>query len=90
VNFHLVWNWNDSWKWISMQCGAAVIVLNTFALSFPHNWAPYVNTLNVVLAACAMFGRLIQQTPLGPGIPDRTIQAKPGETVAVHVEETKP
>lgn len=59
----IIENWNDSWKWISMQGAAAVTVLNTFALSFPHNWAPYVNTITALLGAATMYGRLIQQTP---------------------------
>ncbi len=80
---HLIWNWNDSWKWISMQASAGVVVLNTFALSFPHSWAPYVNGANVALAATAMYGRLIQQTPPGPGVPDRIIHVDAGETVGV-------
>lgn len=89
MSFHLVENWNDSWKWISMQASAAVIVLNTFALSFPHEWAPYVNAINVLLSASAMYGRLIQQTTPAPGMPDRTIHVQPGETVAVKAPEVK-
>ncbi len=90
MSLHLVENWNDSWKWISMQASAAVIVLNTFALSFPHNWAPYVNAANVLLSASAMYGRLIQQTPPAPGMPDRTIHVQAGEVVAIKAPDVKP
>lgn len=63
---NLIPNWNDSWKWISMQGAAAVTVLNTFALSFPHDWSHYVNVTTAVLGALTMYGRLIQQTPQVP------------------------
>jgi len=62
----LVDNWNDSWKWISMQTAALVTVLNTSALAFPQTWAHYVQTASAVFGAMTMYGRLIQQTPQPP------------------------
>jgi hypothetical protein len=90
MNFHLIWNWNDSWKWISMQTAALVTVLNTSALAFPHEWAHYVQTASAVLGAATMYGRLIQQTPPGPGMPDRTIHVQAGETVGVKGPPAEP
>jgi hypothetical protein len=87
VKIHLVANWNDSWKWISMQTAAAVIVLNTFALSFPPSWSNYVHGASAVLGALSMYGRLIQQTAPDPGMPDRTIHVQAGETVAIKAPE---
>ena len=86
---HLVANWNDSWKWFSQQAAAAVVVLNTFALSFPASWSNYVHASSAVLGALALYGRLIQQTPPEPGMPDRTIHVQAGETVAVTAPEKK-
>lgn len=62
----IVDNWNDSWRWISMQGAAAVTVLNTFALSFPQEWSRYINIATAVLGAMTMYGRLIQQQPQPP------------------------
>ncbi len=63
MNLTLLPNWNEAWKWFSIQGAAGVTVLNTFALTFPHNWAPYVQTATAVLGAMTMYGRLIQQSP---------------------------
>lgn len=87
---HLIYNWNDSWKWISMQTAAGVTVLNTFALSFPVSWSNYVHVASAILGAMSMYGRLIQQTPPGPGMPDRTIRVEAGETVAVKAPDPPP
>ena len=87
---HLVWNWNDSWKWISMQASAAVVVLNSFALAFPAEWGKTIHISSAVLGAAAMFGRLIQQTPPGPGEPDRVIHVQAGETVGVKGPDPTP
>ena len=90
MTFHLVYNWTDSWKWMSVQTGALVTVLNSTALAFPPGWEHYVQGVSAMLGALTMYGRLIQQTPVQQGMPDRMIHVQPGETVGVQTTEKKP
>lgn len=64
MKFQLVENWTASWKWISMQTSAGIIVLNTYALMFPQTWANSVHIVTVILGALTMYGRIIQQAPV--------------------------
>lgn len=57
----LVDNWQTSWRWISMQTSAAVMVLNTTALAFPPTWAPYIQASSAILGGLTMYGRLVSQ-----------------------------
>lgn len=62
MKIQLIANWNNSWKWLSMQTAAIITVLNTFALSFPDSWSQGVHLATVILGALTMYGRIIQQT----------------------------
>jgi len=101
MRLHLVWNWNDSWKWISVQIGALQISGQTAVLAglalmdetqrieFIRHWFTYYVWVTMVLTFLQTFGRLINQSPPQPGMPDRTVHAQPGENIQVIVPETK-
>ncbi len=67
----LIDNWQQSWRWLSMQAAAAVATLNTIWIGVPADirqpWMGHaVEVATVLLSAAAMFGRLINQTPTEP------------------------
>lgn len=64
----LIANWQQSWKFISMQASAAVTTLSVTWIALPADIrTPHLQTAEewivAALGAIAMFGRLIQQTP---------------------------
>ncbi len=64
----LVDNWQQSWKWISMQASAAVTTLSVTWIALPADIrTPHLQTAEewtvAALGALAMFGRLVQQSP---------------------------
>lgn len=73
MGLKLVENWQSGWKWISMQAGFAVLVINTLAVPqdvaalIPPVW---VHVVNMVLGGLVMFGNLVQQKNLQPPGPE--------------------
>lgn len=67
----LVDNWQQSWKWLSMQASAAVTTISVTWIALPVDIrSPRLQTAEewtiAALGAMAMFGRLINQTPVEP------------------------
>jgi hypothetical protein len=63
----LVENWQQSWKWISVQAAAAVTTISLTWIAVPAEFkTPGLTSAETwavaVLGACAMFGRLINQS----------------------------
>jgi hypothetical protein len=64
----LIDNWAQSWRWLSMQCSAAVTTLSVTWIALPADIrTPQLQTVEewtvAALGALAMFGRLVQQSP---------------------------
>jgi hypothetical protein len=68
MRFHLIWNWRDAWRWMSIRLIAAAAGLQLTLLAFPAQLQQYVPgwLMQAAAIAClagAALGRVTTSTP---------------------------
>ena len=73
MQFHLIWNWRDAWRWMSVRLIALAASLQIVLLAFPEQLAQYLPPwlLQGGAIAClagALLGRVTTSTPEKPNV----------------------
>lgn len=68
MHFHLIWNWRDAWRWMSVRLIAAAASLQIVLLAFPQQLQQYVpgwimQGAAIACLAGALLGRVTTSTP---------------------------
>lgn len=69
MKFHLVENWQNAWKWFSVQCMAAALIIQPAWDAIPQNMkdslpAGSLKYITYTLLAAGIIGRMKRQTPV--------------------------
>lgn len=73
MRFHLIWNWKEAWRWMSIRLIALAASLQITLMAFPQELQQYVpgwlmQGLAIACLAGAALGRVTTSTPEKPNV----------------------